>query len=182
MFKRLRDTKFHLALQWLPGKYPEKLYSDRCKMAGKMILWLVKLNEVRDFSFHIFYTINFKTLHYLNIIGVWKILRFIYHTNHKFMEITSFSIPLIKLPPTQTRDSNVALTATPSISTALHIFVPVLSILIELDLLICTLNKQKLSFVTKPYHVVHQISLNPIACLERHELKKLSVFRLSNIF
>ena len=91
-------------------------------------------------------------------------------------------ITLIRLPPTQTRDSNVALTATPSISTALHIFVPVLSILIELDLLICTLNKQKLSFVTKPYHVIHQISLNPIACLERHELKKQSVFRLSNIF
>ena len=176
MFKRLRDTKFHLALQWLPGKYPEKLYSDfTCKLAGKMILRLVRLNDVRDFSFHIFYIINFKTLQYLSIIGVRN-------TNHKFMEITSFSIPLIKLPPTQTRDSNVALTATPSISTALHIFVPVLSILIELDLLICTLNKQKLSFVTKPYHVVHQISLNPIACLERHELKKLSVFRLSNIF
>ena len=122
--------------------------------------------------------------------------QFLYFVHYKFQNITLFMyycgyhkcieinvlITLIRLPPTQTRDSNVALTATPSISTALHIFVPVLSILIELDLLICTLNKEKLSFVTRPYHVIHKISLNPIACLERHELKKQSVFRLSNIF
>ena len=93
--------------------------------------------------------------------------QFLYFVHYKFQKITLFMcycsfenrrfieinvlITLIRLPPTQTRDSNVALTATPSISTALHIFVPVLSILIELDLLICTLNKEKLSFVTKPY-------------------------------
>ena len=37
--------------------------------------------------------------------------------------------PIIWLPPTQTLDSNVAFTATPSIFTALHIFVPDISIL-----------------------------------------------------
>ena len=48
------------------------------------------------------------------------------------MMVISVSCSVIiwsQLPPTQTLDSKVALTATPSMSTALHILVPVLSMI-----------------------------------------------------
>ena len=68
----------------------------------------------------------------LYLIQDYKITIQTRHDSHKFVmqkwQVEIFT-KIISLPPTQTRDSNVALTATPSISTALHMFVPVLSIL-----------------------------------------------------
>ena len=44
------------------------------------------------------------------------------------MTVINFRFQFIFLPPTQTREQNVAFTATPSIKTALHIFAPAPSI------------------------------------------------------
>ena len=88
------------------------------------------------------------------------------------------------LPPTQTLDSKVALTATPSMSTALHILVPVLSMIsgyaihkrlnyLQLLTLTRKVDQSNNNFYKKAKSQKSKRKCNPFSWLKKQKLKNL---------